>query len=468
MPHGSPGSAPPRRQGGPHLDRITDTLAKTVRYAQHRFVPDGSTGGWRQFLNEDGAPSITGTACVITSLVRVGISPVDPQVRAGTELIRGSARADGGWSKPELDDHASLTLVSCLALNALQALGYGTPDPATAAGLIWLVEAQNTDGGWGGIRQDGVSNVTATAYALRALAGQQRAFPRAAAATERGVSWLLRQRQGLGGWGQRSGQPPTLPHTSHAVEGLIAAGHGRHDLAGTYAWMCDELERASNHPWVEHYNFPGDAARSLPPQLRSSRLSWTHLPTERTLIALLRLGADPTADSLSAMVGRILDRHTDDGYWQVPTVPGTAPAWAVLEAVEALVLYLGRVENAQEALELRTATEVLERRIVVLEQRETTLTDELTTITDRLDQLAAAQARYLARPYVRFTAAIGRLFASKAARSVLVTALTAVVTMSYLLWWSDDETAGTKAIGVATLVAAGAAILALDTFRRSP
>jgi hypothetical protein len=444
------------------LDAVSGTLKQAAGYIRSRITTEHTHHGWRQFLQEDGPPSVTGTACVISTLARMGVATDDSQLRMGTSFITASIRADGGWSKPEFDQHISLTLVSCLALIALRSQGHGPHDPAIDAGLRWLEQAQNTDGGWGCTAGDDRSNVTATAYAIRTLAGQP-AFLIGRAAIDRAVEWLLRQRRDTGGWGLDADSSATLAHTSHAVEGLLAGGHPRGDLLSTRAWLCDEVAKTPLTPWIEHYNFTRRHATVLPLQLLSSRLSWTHLPAERSLIALLGLGADPSSALLTLLVRDLEQRYNDHGYWEVQTVPATAPSWAALESVNALGLYLDRMEEAKETIEFRKATRLLGSRVLDLERNRVSILEQLTLVTERLERLETAQKKLQLR--TKLGDALRHAVRSRRVRIAAALLITGTISLFYLLFWDRTDSVGTRVVGVATIMAAGTGILALDWFK---
>ena len=91
-------------------------------------------------------------------------------------------------------------------LPALIAAGVPAKDPRVADGARWLLEHQNTDGGWGedlrsyvepGWHGRGASTASQTAWALLGLlAAGERDHP----ATERGVDWLVRNQTADGTW----------------------------------------------------------------------------------------------------------------------------------------------------------------------------------------------------------------------------------------------------------------------------
>jgi hypothetical protein len=70
------------------VDLTNADLQDTCKYVRSRFIKTADSGGWAQFLQEEGAPSSTGTACITTSLVRLGISRWDPQLVSASDFLR--------------------------------------------------------------------------------------------------------------------------------------------------------------------------------------------------------------------------------------------------------------------------------------------------------------------------------------------------------------------------------------------
>ena len=437
---------------------IRQTIDKTTRYIRSRFLDSHPTGGWRQFLNEGGPPSVTGTACVLTTLARVGVTRGDDQIQKGLRLLTENMRADGGWSKPELNDHLSLSLVTCLALNAYNALGFNAAHTPVHAGVNWVVHAPNSDGGWGAISRDGQSNVTATSYAIRTLC-QNQEVPGAPIALQHGIEWLREQQTPSGSWGIDLATEPTVAHTSHAIEALLEAGFTPSDLTSAQEWLLAEL-RPPFTPWVEHYNFSHDLLKTSSSNLKSSRLSWTHLPSERCLLALLKLGVDPTSDIIQSLLHDLSARYSDDGYWLVKSVPGTAPAWAVLEAIAGIRLYGERLDQLKHYTHLRRTTEIIERRLEELTETSSILAQDVIGLTSRLDHLESQLVLHRRSLRVAYSA-LQRTASSTRARVVMAVIVTGVVAFLYMTVWSPADPASERAIGIATILATSIAVITL-------
>lgn len=445
--------------------RASGMLQATRRYVQARFTRDDTSGGWRQFLNEDGPPTVTGTACIVSSLIRIGVSRRDERVRAGADLLLGRVRPDGGWSKPELEAHVSVTLITCLALRALVDLDLRDDHATVANGLAWLERAQNEDGGWGGLPADDRSDVTATSYALKVLALSEGHSHDYDGALERGCRWLHSQQRPGSGWGQRQGMEPTVAHTSHALEALLAAGTPRAEVEDVQRWLNTELISHPLAPWAEHYTFTRGHAATLPPHMLASRLSWTHLPAERSLIVLLKLGLDLTSDTVRRLIDDLASRHMLRQYWQVQTIPGAAPAWAILEAVDALSLYLRQVERTGDLTVVSRLSSDLTSRLAVLEADGKTFNDRLGALEQRIDELESRRlARRTAIP--RRLRALKRLLSTPLAAVITVVVVTGAALALYLNTGDNTDDLGERLIGISTILATALALLELARRRR--
>lgn len=374
------------------IAQVSADLQEAHHYIYSRFVQRPEASGWPQFLDESGPPTATGTACVASSLIRMGVKRQDVHLIEATDLLCSEQCADGGWSKPGFADHLSLTLVTCLSLHALAALGLFSGHPVVDEGLMWLSRAQNDDGGWGCLASDDLSDVTATAYALRALDMSHASASPLRQVRERGADWLVRQQNDDGGWGIRHGERSTAAHTAHAVEGMQAA-HMPWACAAALdeakEWLLTTLPQAPLVPWIEHYQLPASIASGLPRRLHSARLRWTHLPAERSLIALLGLGVDVHHPTVRRLVDDLAQRHEKELCWQVPGVPAVSASWAVLEAVNALSRYLDAVEASRWRTVCQVLTVSVVPRIAELEKAQ----EELRLRTDALATPPADKGR---------------------------------------------------------------------------
>lgn len=407
-------------------------------------------GGWRQFLNEQGPPTVGGTSCAVSSLANIGMDMADEMVDSALALFRASIEPDGGWTRPWLRGATSTTLVTCLAARAIIATGRHSQDDLLASGIRWLLAAQNDDHGWGNLPRDGRSDVTSTSYAVRTLAAYRPNHDGLRAA----AGWLMAQRHSDGSWGVDRHHPGTIAHTSHAVEALLLAGVSPRALHSSHEWITDKLPEVGLTPWVEHYNYPEDYhIAGLPAH---DRMTWTHLPAERALIALLRLGHDPASDIIRDLVANLRARYAEDGYWQSVTVPGTAPAWVMIEATQALRLYLDRLETEGQFSAARRAWSDLASRLSKLEEAEREQRNRLEALHVEVEALSKR---------VSFLGRLGRALQSRTLLRLVIGLFTLSALVAYLLVGGDDDS-GQRVVNIVTIVATGLGLLALVQRRR--
>ena len=139
-----------------------------------------------------------------------GVSPRSFGGRNLIDEIQGRRRHDGSIS-----GFVSYTAFGIMALRAGGA-------PAGGSTIRWLVQSQNSDGGFG-VARSSASDADMTGAALQALATVGR---RNGAPAKRAVTWLVNNQNGDGGFGQFKGRPSNAQSTAYAVQGLFAAGAG--------------------------------------------------------------------------------------------------------------------------------------------------------------------------------------------------------------------------------------------------
>jgi prenyltransferase beta subunit len=101
---------------------------------------------------------------------------------------------------------------------ALRAAG----ESAGRSTVQWLVNSQNSDGGFG-VARSSASDADMTGAALQALATVGR---RESPTARRAAAWLRDNQNGDGGYGQFKGRSSNVQSTSYAVQGLLAVGEG--------------------------------------------------------------------------------------------------------------------------------------------------------------------------------------------------------------------------------------------------
>lgn len=275
------------------------------------------------------------------------------------------------------------------------------------------------------------------------------------------AGWIARQQNSDGGWGIRRSEPSSLAHTAHAVEGLLAVGGYDQLLADARQWLMGKLPGAPLTPWDEHYQLSsGLIAQFSTNPGRSTRLRWTHLPTQRSLIALLRLGVDPDDEVITTLVADLAAHHEKGMCWRVQTVPDAAPSWAILESVNALALYQEMMKRTGPVVGFREVIRQIIPRMEALETQNEQLTAQVQSLLETVDSLSRHRHDWTRR-LRRFVLAPRTQVAA-----VLVVTFSALVL--YLQLWSRSADVGTRLIGVATIVGAALALLAMIKPKREP
>jgi squalene-hopene/tetraprenyl-beta-curcumene cyclase len=146
-------------------------------------------------------PSADVTAHALEMIAALGAAE-HPSARRGLEWLLAAQEADGAWFGRWGVNYVYGTGA---AVPALTACGLPASHPAIRRAVAWLERHQNADGGWGedprsyddpAYRGRGPSTASQTAWALLALhaAGER------SQALQRGVQWLIDAQNSDGGW----------------------------------------------------------------------------------------------------------------------------------------------------------------------------------------------------------------------------------------------------------------------------
>jgi energy-coupling factor transport system substrate-specific component len=159
------------------------------------------------------------------------VAGLSPRSFGGRNLlaeIEGRRRHDGSIS-----GFVSYTAFGVMALRA-------GGEPAGAPTIRWLLDSQNSDGGFG-VSRSAASDADMTGAVLQALASVGRG---AGPAARRGADWLRANQNGDGGFGSIKGNPSNAQSTAYAVQGLLAAGAGGGAVSRARSYLV-RLQRAN-------------------------------------------------------------------------------------------------------------------------------------------------------------------------------------------------------------------------------
>jgi len=204
-----------KRQGSNGYDEAIDRGAEWILGLQSR------NGGWGAFdadndhyyLNnipfaDHGAlldpPTVDVSARCIGLLAQMGVGMDDPRMKAAVGYIEQDQEADGSWFGRWGVNYVYGTWSALCALNAA---GVDPQAPIVRKAVDWLVQIQNTDGGWGEScdsyaldykgYEPAESRASQTAWALLGLmAAEENDHP----AVARGIAWLKSHQDASGFW----------------------------------------------------------------------------------------------------------------------------------------------------------------------------------------------------------------------------------------------------------------------------
>ena len=179
------------------------------------------------------AGSLTDIGEIERTALLAHVAGLSPRSFGGRNLIgeiQGRRRHDGSIS-----GFVSYTAFGIMALRAGGA-------PAGGSTIRWLVQSQNSDGGFG-VARASASDSDMTGAALQALATVGRA---GGATAKKAAGWLAKNQNGDGGFGQFKGRPSNAQSTAYAIQGLIAAGTGSATVSRARGYLT-RLQRSDGH-----------------------------------------------------------------------------------------------------------------------------------------------------------------------------------------------------------------------------
>jgi squalene-hopene/tetraprenyl-beta-curcumene cyclase len=241
-------------------------------------------GGWAfEFANVN-YPDVDDTAEVVMALERLapGVEGLAGARERAVGWTAGMQSSDGGWGAFDADNTRALVRelpfldfgevidepsadVTAHMIEMLGLLGRGE-EPATKAGVRWLLEHQESDGSWYG--RWGINHVYGTGAAVPGLVAA--GVPPQSTAIKRAVGWLERHQNEDGGWGEDARSyddprwigrgPSTASQTAWALLALHAAGADGDAMARGVAWLVS-TQRADggwDEPQYTGTGFPCD------------------------------------------------------------------------------------------------------------------------------------------------------------------------------------------------------------------
>lgn len=163
-------------------------------------------GGWAPTHDATATSSPEVTGRVLELLGRLGLDLQNAAINQAVDYLRAQQRIDGSWNSCTGVQRLHGT---ALVLEGLRAVGVSRSDEMITTAASWLIDSQQTCGGWGesplelirlGSTPRGPVSVTQTAWATLGLISAGLADH---AATVRGVRYLLARQREDGSWPER-------------------------------------------------------------------------------------------------------------------------------------------------------------------------------------------------------------------------------------------------------------------------
>ncbi len=232
--------------------------------------------------------ALAGTAIAIRALAESGMSTNHPAIEDGLNYLQQAATAPSPTATSDVSAWTnSLLSFSTIGAKPSTALPpnidirwdwqYSAGDAdstseshrdefsrATASCQFRLWEAQNSDGGWASMRAGWhsrlLSEAGATGEALESFARSDN--EQLNVACELGRQFLLTCQHGDGSWAMPDGSQ-SVPTTSAAIRGLLAAGQTPSDdcIAAAVHWLI--IEQQSNGTWCDNVSQTAQAVLGL-------------------------------------------------------------------------------------------------------------------------------------------------------------------------------------------------------------
>jgi squalene-hopene/tetraprenyl-beta-curcumene cyclase len=217
-------------------------------------------GGWAWTDRSGGVPDADDTPGAMLALARLREGD-DPEAAraaaAGALWLIGLQNSDGGiptfcrgWGKLPFD--RSCPDLTAHAIRAWSAWPSPRLEPAIARAFEYLLSSQEADGSWiplwfGNQHSPEQTNpVYGTSRVL--LCASLGGSGRWKEAVERAKGWLVRAQHDDGGFGGAPGIEPTLEETALAVEGLSGAGGSEDAVEKGRRWLSDRTAEGSRFP----------------------------------------------------------------------------------------------------------------------------------------------------------------------------------------------------------------------------
>ena len=242
-------------------DSRVDSLVEWLLGQQHRQVhryTNAEPGGWAWTNLSGGVPDADDTPGAILALLKLrpDCERVREAVSAGISWLLDLQNSDGGWPTfcrgwGALPFDRSTPDLTAHTLRAIQAW-QPSPEPgsrierAVAAGFAFLARTQHQDGTWLPLwfgNQFAADEENPTYGVAKGLAAYRDWNRLQDSEPQLAISWLLSAQNTDGGWGGNLRTPSSVEETALAVEALLSVPLAREACQRGLSWL---LERVSD------------------------------------------------------------------------------------------------------------------------------------------------------------------------------------------------------------------------------
>lgn len=284
---------------------------------------DGKTG-WRQYLDEGGAPGTYGTACGLITYANIPTAS-RPLIADVVSTVVSRQQDDGSWASPTIAENVGLTTATTYSLMALVESRVPGDRSVLTSAVGWLEGVVTQNGATSDYLGQTEYNTTCAAMLLRALGNIQEQGLK-----ERVIDWLVSCRQRGSGWGYLPNSKSTIDHTALAVVALSCTRYPMDspEIGEAIAYLLTEYIPRSNENNQRKdlkYVEKGDLRRQLP----------YHFFTDG-LVGLAYLGVvahHDVIEQIIAITKHLISTQEENGHWIHVGVPEKQPSWALAEAV---------------------------------------------------------------------------------------------------------------------------------------
>ncbi len=218
-------------------NRIEEAIDKGVQFI--RDMENRTTGGWSYF--EVGSSTCYDTAYSILALVASEAEEMTAQLHRGQHWLMATRNRLGGWKSPwEHNPDASNAVDTAIALCALSQSGYEEQPWEVQRSTTYLLDAQQSHGGWAYVVGGAEPATAATAWAVRALVSV--GLSASDGWAQRARQWLIDNQRHDGGWGaDASSVFSTIGKTRDALMALSVLGlkHTDDSIARARRWLLE-------------------------------------------------------------------------------------------------------------------------------------------------------------------------------------------------------------------------------------